>query len=111
MQDVKSHTGDAAEGTKRPIAGDGAILLDVIKGLHGPVPDRPKPARSAISMPVRERRLQLCARICPETQEFLDNLGFRNTGRAIDALVRAVQRREIREMIDAGAGLKLREIA
>lgn len=56
------------------------------------------------------KRAQVCVRVCPDTKRFLEALHFKNIGRAMDALVRAVQRREIREMIDRGEPLKIREI-
>lgn len=61
--------------------------------------------------PASKRRVQICVRVCPETEEFLSGMKFKNNGRALDALVRAVQRGEIRDMIDSGVPLKLRDIS
>jgi len=52
------------------------------------------------TFPASRRRVILSTRVLPATRKYLEDMHYRTTGRALDVLIKAIQRREIREMMN-----------
>lgn len=51
-------------------------------------------------LPDERRRIILSTRVLPSTKTFLEGIGEETVGRAIDVIVRAIQRQEVCKLVD-----------
>lgn len=70
-----------------------------------------KPHMGKQKLPENRRRVILSVRVMPTTMEYLEKMGYRTNGRALDVLVKAVQHGGIREMIDRKKDFKIISLA
>lgn len=71
-----------------------------------PPPVKPKhPGRE--KLPDDRRRVVLAARVLPETMQYLNSMGYKNTGRAVDVLVKSVIHPGISKMLESGANFEI----
>ena len=73
-----------------------------------PVVTKPTPhkAMGKKHLPLERKRVALPARVLPSTKLYLESLGHRSVGRALDVLVKAMQHPGIRKMIEAKKDFK-----
>ena len=62
-------------------------------------------------LPPDRKRVILSVRVLPSTMDYLKQMGYGTTGRAIDVLVKAVQHKGIAKMIDAGSDVTIVNIS
>ena len=61
--------------------------------------------------PVSRRRVVLSVRVLPATMDYLKKMNYRTTGRALDVLIKAIQRKEIREMFNCGSAFTIVDLS
>lgn len=59
-----------------------------------------KKAMGKKALPVERRRVILSVRVLPSTMGYLNAMGYRTVGRALDVLVKAVQHGGVMRMIE-----------
>lgn len=60
-----------------------------------------KKAMGKKKLPVERRRVILSVRVLPSTMGYLDKMGYKTVGRALDVLVKAVQHGGVLRMLES----------
>lgn len=62
-------------------------------------------------LPVERRRVILSVRVLPSTLAYLESMGYRSNGRALDILVKSLQHPGILRMLQAKSEFSVKSLA